>query len=102
MGALRDFVADLMEREGAAVEALEPDGLEVIAPPPPRRIGIESEWLDRFGTLLDGHGRRAERQIEYPLPQTLSDPDRVLRHALDLPNGVWRFQKQTSTWTRCL
>jgi hypothetical protein len=124
MGALRDFVAELMEREGAAVEPLEPDGLEVIAPPEiraafgwpelarlgfgvempagARRIGIESEWLDRFGTLLDGHGRRAERQIDYPLPQTLSDPDRVLRHALDLPNGVWRLQKQTSIWTRCL
>ena len=33
MTALRDFVADLMEREGAAVETLEPDGLAVIAPP---------------------------------------------------------------------
>ena len=124
MTALRDFVADLMEREGAAVETLEPDGLEVIAPPEiraafgwpelarlgfgaelpagARRIGIESEWLDRFGTLLDGHGRRAERQIVYDLPQTLSDPERVLRHALDLPNGVWRFQKQSATWTRCV
>ena len=124
MTALRDFVADLMEREGAAVEILEPDGLEVIAPPEiraafgwpelarlgfgaelpagARRIGIESEWLDRFGTLLDGHGRRAERQIIYDLPQTLSDPERVLRHALDLPNGVWRFQKQSATWTRCV
>jgi len=124
MTALRDFVADLMEREGAAVETLEPDGLEVIAPPEirdafgwpelarlgfgaelpagARRIGIESEWLDRFGTLLDGHGRRAERQIVHDLPQTLSDPERVLRHALDLPNGVWRFQKQSATWTRCI
>ena len=119
MTALRDFVADLMEREGAAVETLEPDGLEVIAPPEiraafgwpelarlgfgaelpagARRIGIESEWLDRFGTLLDGHGRRAERQIVHDLPQTLSDPERVLRHALDLPNGVWRFQKQSAS-----
>ena len=33
MTALRDFVADLMERDGAAVETLEPDGLAVIAPP---------------------------------------------------------------------
>ena len=32
MSALRDFVADLMDREGAAVETLEPDGLAVIAP----------------------------------------------------------------------
>ena len=71
MSALRDFVADLMEREGAAVETLEPDGLAVIAPPEVRsalgwpelarlgfgadqpagaqRIGIEGEWLERFG-----------------------------------------------------
>src|ERR1039458_4941584 len=74
MTALRDFVADLMERQGAAVEALEPDGLAVIAPPeiraafgwpelarlgfgaelPPaaQRIGIEGDWLERFGALL--------------------------------------------------
>ena len=32
MSALRDFVADLMDRQGAAVETLEPDGLAVIAP----------------------------------------------------------------------
>ena len=29
---LRDFVADLLESEGAAVEPVEPDGLEVLAP----------------------------------------------------------------------
>ena len=83
MTALRDFVADLMEREGAAVETLEPDGLAVIAPPEVRsafgwpelarlgfgvelpvgaqRVGIEGEWLERFGALLAGHGRYAER-----------------------------------------
>src|SRR5208282_5708270 len=60
-----------MEREGAAVETLEPDGLAVIAPPEVRsafgwpelarlgfgvelpvgaqRVGIEGEWLERFG-----------------------------------------------------
>jgi hypothetical protein len=36
MGALREFVADMLESEGAAVEPVEPDGLEVLAPEPLR------------------------------------------------------------------
>jgi hypothetical protein len=36
MGALRDFVADMLESEGAAVEPVEPEGLEVLAPEPLR------------------------------------------------------------------
>ena len=34
MSELRDFVAELMESKGAVVEALDPDGLEVLAPAP--------------------------------------------------------------------
>ena len=34
MSELREFVAELLERQGAAVEPLEPDGLEVLAPAP--------------------------------------------------------------------
>ena len=124
MTALRDFIAELMEQEGAAVETLEPDGLAVIAPPEVRsafgwpelarlgfgvelpvgdqRIGIEGEWLERFGALLADRGRYAERQIACDEPPTLGDPERLLRHILDLPNAVWRFQKQRSTWSRCL
>jgi hypothetical protein len=33
MSRLQAFVADLCEREGALVEAIEPEGLEVLAPP---------------------------------------------------------------------
>jgi hypothetical protein len=124
MTALRDFVADLMERQGAAVEPLEPDGLAVIAPPeiraafgwpelarlgfgaelPPaaQRIGIEGDWLERFGALLADHGRRAERQIVLDQPPAAGDPERLLGHVLDLPNAVWRLQGQRATWTRCL
>ena len=36
MGALRDFVSEVLEMEGSAVEAVEPDGLEVLAPEPLR------------------------------------------------------------------
>ena len=116
MTALRDFVADLMERRGAAVETVEPDGLAVVAPPEvrtalgwpelarlsfgaetragARRIGIEGEWLERFGALLDVHGRYAQRQMTCDPPPVLGNPERLLSHALDLPNAVWRFQGQ--------
>src|ERR1035437_6438903 len=88
MGALRDFVADMLEAEGAAIEPVEPDGLEVLAPPDLRAamgwaefarlgfgatlpagampIGLEGDWLDRFGTLLRERGRLAERQPLVP------------------------------------
>jgi len=125
MGELRDFVAEVLERRGAAVEAVEPDGLEVLAPKPVRDsmgwpelallgfgaqrpanaipIGLEGDWLDRFGTLLGDHGRWSERQLTPPGRAVApGDPQRMLDHALDLPNAVWRFHGMTATVTRCL
>jgi hypothetical protein len=125
MGALRDFVAEVVELEGAAVEPVEPDGLEVLASPAlagamgwpelarlgfgaelPRdaiAIGLEGDWLDRFGALLGERGRWAERQLTLPASTAqLGDPARVLERALDLTNAVWRFHAVTATWTRCL
>lgn len=125
MGALREFVADILESEGAAVEPVEPDGLEVLAPEPLRAamgwpefarlgfgamlpagaipIGLEGDWLDRFGALLGQRGRFAERQLvvadNVAAP---SDPERVLDRALDLPNAVWRLHDAKPAWTRCL
>jgi hypothetical protein len=74
MGELRDFIAEVLERRGAAVETVEPDGLEVLAPKPVRDalgwpelallgfraqhpnpgipVGLEGDWLDHFGALL--------------------------------------------------
>ena len=122
MSDLRDFVADLMEHQGAAVDVLEPDGLEVIAPdqvraafgwpelarlgfgsqlpPSAQRVGLEGDWLERFEALLGDHGRRAERQIDLPQTPSLADAERMLRQALDLPNAVWRLQGQQAAWTR--
>jgi hypothetical protein len=125
MGALRDFVADMLESEGAAVEPVEPEGLEVLAPEPLRAamgwpefarlgfgatlpagampIGLEGDWLDRFGALLGERGRFAERQLvvadNVAAP---SDPERLLDRVLDLPNAVWRLHAAKPVWTRCL
>jgi hypothetical protein len=125
MSELRDFVADLLERKGAAIEALGPDGLEVLAPEPVRKamgwpelahlgfgtertdgaipIGLEGDWLDRFGALLADEGRWSEREVRPPAAVPApSDPERVLERAIDLPNAVWRFKGMSATCTRCL
>lgn len=125
MSELQAFAADLLECRGAAVERLDPDRLEVLAPaalqsqlgwPEFARlnfgtqrsegtiaIGLEGDWLERFGTLLADEGRWSERELRpsAPLPPP-SDPERVLDRALDLPNAVWRLQGMSATWTRCL
>jgi hypothetical protein len=125
MGELRDFVSDVLEIEGSAVEAVEPDGLEVLAPESLRTamgwpelvrlsfgsalpagalaVGFEGDWLDRFGALLRDRGRWAERQVAPPSPMPLvAYPERLLDHALDLPNAIWRLQGVSPAWTRCL
>ena len=67
------------------------------------RIGLEGDWLDRFGALLGERGRWAERQLTLPgAARAPGDPERMLDRALDLPNAVWRFQGSTATFTRCL
>jgi hypothetical protein len=125
MSELREFVVDLLERQGAAIEALGPDRLEVLAPAPLQKhlgwpelahlgfgterahgtiaIALEGDWLDRFGALLADVGRWSEREVRPPaaVPPP-GDPDRVIERALDLPNAVWRFQGMSATWTRCL
>jgi len=125
MGALRDFVSEVLEMEGSAVEAVEPDGLEVLAPEPLRTamgwpelirlgfgaelpvgataVGFEGDWLDRFGALLGDKGRWAERQFVLPgPPPRIHDPARLLDHAIDFPNAVWRLHEVSAAWTRCL
>jgi hypothetical protein len=125
MSELRDFVADLLERRGAAVEALGSDRLEVLAPAPLQRqlgwpelthlafgmqhapgtvaIALESDWLDRFGALLADEGRWSEREVRLPAPvPPPNDPERLLDRVLDLPNATWRLQGMSATWTRCL
>lgn len=124
METLRDFVAELLESQGAAIETLEPDGLEVLTPPVLRnalgwpelarlgfgaelrdqamRIGLEGDWLDRFGGLLGENGCWAERQMASANTPVLGDAQRLLDHAIELPNAVCRFHSVSATWTRCL
>ena len=101
MSALREFVADLLDSEGALVEPVEPDSLDVLAPEPLRAamswpelarlgfgaqlppgamaVGLEGDWLDQFGALLGSRGRLAERQLVLAVPSAPpGDPERRL------------------------
>jgi hypothetical protein len=125
MSELREVVVDLLERRGAAVEAIGSHELAVLAPSEIRKamgwpelarlafgperspeaiaIGLEGDWLERFAALLGEEGRRSEREVRLDNgARTPGDPLQVLDRALDLPNAVWRFHGMTATWTRCL
>ncbi|WP_428489900.1 hypothetical protein [Rhodopila sp.] len=120
---LQSFVADLLRHEDALVEPIEPEGLEVLAPvglqralgvgelsrlgfggalpPDATRVGMEGDWLDRFGQLLGARGRWTRRVLaaETRMP---SDPERVLGHELVLDNATFRLLGVSPAWTRYL
>ena len=98
ISGMRGFVAALLRHEGALVEAIEPEGLEILAPPPiqtalsvgefsrlgfgatlpqaAQRVGIEGDWLDRFSRLLGARGRWTQRVLSAPF-RTPGDPERL-------------------------
>jgi hypothetical protein len=125
MGALRDFTAELMECKGAVVEAVGAEDLDVLAPEPVRAlmrwpelarltfssrpgagaipVGLEGEWLDRFGALLGEQGRFAERQLVLAAEMSPpGDAERLIGRAIELPNAVWRLRGGNPAWSRCL
>ncbi len=123
MSRLQDFVADLLAQEGALVERIDPEGLEVLAPPsmqerlrvpelarlgfgaelPARaeRVGLEGDWLERMGGLLRDGGRRMTLALDVD-SRAPGDPERVLEHGLVLLNAVYRLVEARPAWTRYL
>ncbi len=120
---MQNFVAALLRQQGALVETIEPEGLEVLAPPPvqralevpelsrlgfgttlppaARRVGIEGDWLDRFGRLLGARGRWTRRVLS-AAGRAPGDPERVLGHELVLDNATFRLIGVTPAWARYL
>lgn len=120
---LQNFVAELLRHEDALVEPIEPDGLEVLAPEAIQRalgvgelcrlgfgstlpsgaarVGMEGDWLDRFGRLLGPRGRWTRRVLAADARIPV-DPERVLGHELMLDNATFRLLGVTPAWTRYL
>jgi hypothetical protein len=119
-GRLRRFVASLLAEEGALVEPLEPDGLEVLVPPPlqqtlgvgefcrfgfgatvpegAQRVGIESDWLDRFRRVIGERGRWARHVLD-PGPRKVPDMEPLLERELGLENAAFRLLETAPAWT---
>ncbi len=120
---MQGFVADLLRHEGALVEAVEPEGLEVLAPPPvqralglgelsrlgfggtlppgAQRVGLEGDWLGRFAQVLGSQGRWTRRVLSAP-SRAPGNPEGVLGQELVLDNATFRLLDVSPAWTRYL
>lgn len=122
-GRMQAFVASLLRQNDALVEAIDPEGLEVLAPPPvqhalelgelsrlgfgavlpigAQRVGLEGDWLARFGAMLGAQGRWARQVLMAPI-RPPGDPEHLLRHDLVLDNATFRLLRAAPAWTRYL
>lgn len=122
-GRMQTFAAALLRHAGALVDPFEPEGLEVLAPPAvqqalqvdemcrlafgsaqlpsAQRVGIEGDWLERFGVLLGDQGRWTRRVLSAP-ERAPGDPERILGHELVLDNATFRLLGVSPAWTRYL
>ena len=122
-GRMQSFVATLLRREGALVEGIEPEGLEVLAPSAVQRalgigelsrlgfgatlpsaaerVGIEGGWLERCARLLGTQGHFT-RCVLLPIAKVPGDPERVLERELVLDNATFRLLGVAPAWTRYL
>jgi hypothetical protein len=120
---LQHFAAELFAREGALVEPIDPEGLEVLAPPSlqhavdlpelsrlgfgaevpagAQRCGLDSDWMERLAAVLAERGRWARRVLDAANPPP-GDPERILAHGLQLVNATYRFSALEPAWTRYL
>jgi hypothetical protein len=74
-------------------------GFGATLPAGAERVGIESDWLERFGRLLGQHGRCA-RLMLHSDARAPSDPQGVLERALVLDNATFRLLDVVPAWTR--
>ncbi len=120
---MRGFATALLVASGGLVEPIEPDGLEVLAPPPlqqalgigefarlgfgatlpdgAQRVGIESDWLGRFERLLGPRGR-CDRRVLAGSARKPPDAEAVLERELPLDNATFRLLDAAPAWTRYL
>ncbi len=114
MSDLRELLARTLAAEGALVEPIEPDGLEIMAPPHVQqalalpewsrvgfgpelpeqaaRVSFESDWAERLERLLGERGRLARvffQERPYPIPQ--QEFEKIVRREFVLQNATFRI-----------
>jgi len=126
MSDARDIVRRLLTLEGALVEPIEPEGLELIATPriqqalsipeaarlgfgsadwpeQSTRVSLESDWIDRLYGLIGNRGRClrltawATRFAGGP-----HHPEEILNKQCIFDNATYRFAGSEPGWTRFL
>ena len=124
MSELQQFIAEVLERRGAAVEALGPDQLAVLAPAALQQqfgwpelahldfgtqcaegtiaIAIEGDWLERFGALLGEQGAGVATRGSPILSRNSAtrDPERLLNRALRAHTSAIRATTSIPTPTK--
>jgi hypothetical protein len=122
-GRMHGFVAALLAESGGLAEPIEPDGLEVLAPAElqqslgvgefsrfgfgatlpegAQRVGIESDWLARFGRVVGERGRWS-RRVLVPSARKAPNAEAVLERELLLDNATFRLLDAAPGWTRYL
>jgi hypothetical protein len=116
MSDLRDLLARTLAAQGALVEPVHPDGLEICAPPhlqealglpewsrvgfgavlPEQalRVSFESEWAQRLTRLLGDRGKYVTLDLAgNPPALTASELTHELARALVLENATFRFRE---------
>ncbi len=114
MSSLSDWMAGALTAEGAVVEPVDSENLNVLLPQDLRnifhanefirlgfgqnlpdgvkRLTLESDWVDVLGSRLQARSRFLESHLA-PGPCKLPDPEEVLAKALAFNNATYRFTK---------
>lgn len=122
-GRLERFAAAVLAEAGALVEPVAPGTLEILSPPEVQAalkiaeisrlgfgariapgvvgVGLEADWLDRFGRLIGPRGQVA-RWVLNPPARAPSDPVGLLAKTLAFDNATFRLQEAQPAWTRLL
>jgi len=125
MSDLRELLARTLAAEGALVEAIEPYGLEIMAPPHLQhalglpewsrvgfgpelpsgaaRVSFDSDWAGRLERMLGERGRWAYAFVQRSLGSPPDhDVEKVIRRDFVLQNATFRLVRDEETRTRYL
>lgn len=125
MKDVRDIVSQILSAEGGLVESIEPDGLEVLAPPSlaeslgvpefsrlgfgrdlpdgASRVHLESEWMERLESLMRHRGSFLSVSEGLPaLRKSSADFPQLLREHVVFENATYRVESVESCPSRYL